>query len=129
MCEHRNSTMTPTPYQPGLHVLGELHTSSEHLLIAVEAVRTFIDDRIVHYGLHKLGDHYHSFGAHSGYTGIVCLTESHISLHTWPEFGYLTLDVYLSNYEQVNDGKAQSFFEDCVKYFECSKFTKTELKR
>ena len=117
------------PYTPGLHILGELHTSEVHLLVDVTAAQSFIDDKIASYGLHKLGAHYHSFGSDSGYTGIVCLTESHISLHTWPEHGYLTLDVYLSNYLQVNDGKAQGFFEDCVQYFQCKHVSRTELRR
>lgn len=117
------------PYTPGLHILGELHTEFTDLLVDVQTIQSFIDEKVVAYGLHKLGDHYHSFGAESGYTGIVCLTESHISLHTWPEYGYLTLDVYLSNYEQVNDGKARGFFEDCVAYFKCSKVSKTEVNR
>lgn len=116
-------------YKPGLHILGELHTANISMLIDVQAAQSFIADRIQFYELHKLGEHYHSFGAESGYTGIVCLTESHISIHTWPEFGYVTLDIYLSNYKQVNDGKAQSFFEDALRYFECTKFTKNELKR
>lgn len=29
-----------------------------------------------------------------GMTGIVLLAESHISIHTWPEFGYVAVDIY-----------------------------------
>lgn len=29
-----------------------------------------------------------------GMTGLVLLSESHISIHTWPEFGYVAVDVY-----------------------------------
>jgi S-adenosylmethionine decarboxylase len=29
-----------------------------------------------------------------GMTGIVLLSESHISIHTWPEFGYVAVDIY-----------------------------------
>lgn len=29
-----------------------------------------------------------------GVTGIVLLAESHISIHTWPEFNYVALDIY-----------------------------------
>lgn len=29
-----------------------------------------------------------------GMSGIVLLAESHISLHTWPEYGYAAIDVY-----------------------------------
>jgi len=29
-----------------------------------------------------------------GMTGIVLLAESHIAIHTWPEFNYIALDIY-----------------------------------
>jgi S-adenosylmethionine decarboxylase len=29
-----------------------------------------------------------------GMTGLALLSESHISIHTWPEFGYVAVDVY-----------------------------------
>ena len=29
-----------------------------------------------------------------GVTGIVLLAESHIAIHTWPEFNYVALDIY-----------------------------------
>lgn len=29
-----------------------------------------------------------------GMTGVVVLEESHISVHTWPEYGYASIDVY-----------------------------------
>ncbi len=29
-----------------------------------------------------------------GITGIVLLAESHIAIHTWPEFNYVALDIY-----------------------------------
>lgn len=116
-------------YNPGLHVIGELKTKQTQLLIDVEAAHNFINNRIRFYELHKLGDHYHSFGADSGFTGIVCLTESHISIHTWPEHDYVTIDIYLSNYLQVNEGKAKNFFNDCLDYFQTESFNVTELKR
>jgi S-adenosylmethionine decarboxylase proenzyme len=35
----------------------------------------------------------HKF-APRGITGVVLLTESHISIHTWPEFGYAAIDIF-----------------------------------
>ena len=37
----------------------------------------------------------HDFGEREGFTAVAVLAESHISLHTWPEHGYLALDVFM----------------------------------
>ena len=36
-----------------------------------------------------------SFREGAGVTGVVMLSESHISIHTWPEHGYAALDVFM----------------------------------
>jgi S-adenosylmethionine decarboxylase len=40
-----------------------------------------------------LGLSVHKFEPH-GITGIVVLAESHISIHSWPEFGYAAIDIF-----------------------------------
>ncbi|AUC55768.1 adenosylmethionine decarboxylase [Sagittula sp. P11] len=37
----------------------------------------------------------HDFGARAGFTGFALLAESHISVHTWPEFGIATVDIFM----------------------------------
>jgi S-adenosylmethionine decarboxylase len=44
-------------------------------------------------GLTNLGSRFHQFEPH-GVTGFTLLAQSHISLHTWPEYGYLVLDIF-----------------------------------
>jgi S-adenosylmethionine decarboxylase len=44
-------------------------------------------------GATVLGAHFHRFSPH-GLTGVVVLAESHISIHTWPEYGYAAVDVF-----------------------------------
>jgi S-adenosylmethionine decarboxylase proenzyme len=36
---------------------------------------------------------FHAFSPH-GVTGVVVVEESHFSVHTWPEHGYVAVDVY-----------------------------------
>ncbi|MBC7485509.1 MAG: S-adenosylmethionine decarboxylase [Cytophagaceae bacterium] len=115
-------------YSPGLHVLGSIHSEQQELLSVYEGLQTFIDERLSYYELHKLGEYYHSFDK-AGFTGVVCLTESHIAFHTWPEHNYLTLDIYLSNYQKVNDEKSRALFEDCCAYFKATAVERTEVKR
>ena len=43
-------------------------------------------------------------------TGTVLLAESHLAIHTWPEAGFVTVDVYVCNYTTDNTGKAERVF-------------------
>ncbi|MBP7329038.1 MAG: S-adenosylmethionine decarboxylase, partial [Alicycliphilus sp.] len=40
-----------------------------------------------------------------------------LSIHTWPEAGYVTLDVYVCNYTENNRPKAQQLFDDLLAAF------------
>lgn len=42
-----------------------------------------------------LGYNFHHFGEGFGVTGVVMLSESHASVHTWPEAGLMTFDVFM----------------------------------
>lgn len=37
----------------------------------------------------------HDFGARAGFTGVALLAESHISIHTWPEYDYAAIDIFM----------------------------------
>lgn len=39
--------------------------------------------------------HTHHFSPYGGVSGVVVLAESHISIHTWPERGFLALDIFM----------------------------------
>lgn len=54
--------------------------------------------------------HVHRFNPH-GVSGIAVIAESHISLHTWPEHGYVALDVFTCG-EKVLPEAAFEVFRD-----------------
>lgn len=39
--------------------------------------------------------HLHHFTENSGVSGVAVLAESHISIHSWPEYGYAAMDVFM----------------------------------
>jgi S-adenosylmethionine decarboxylase len=78
-----------------------------------------MDDLVQRYQLQKLGEVYHDF-VPGGFTAVVCLSESHISIHTWPEHGLVNLDIYLSNFQRNNDGTVSGIYQSLKEYFQAS---------
>jgi S-adenosylmethionine decarboxylase len=114
-----------TPGQPGeaafgFHLIGDLHgckwdaryfTDAAHLrALCLKLVRAV--------GLTSLGDYFHQFDGEGGVTGVVVLAESHLSIHTWPERRYVTIDVYVCNYSSDNKEKARSLFDALVQTYQ-----------
>lgn len=119
----------PAPdYNPGLHVICDLETVEHSLLKDIDAFRALLNALIEKHGLTKLGEVYHSF-PQAGFTAVVCLTESHIAIHTWPEYNKATFDVFLSNYQHVNDGHAKAISQSILNHFKAHNQRTNEIKR
>ena len=91
-------------------------------------IKIKISKIIREYRLKELGSFYYQFPK-SGFTGVVSLSESHIAIHTWPEFGYLTLDVYLCNYLKDNSDICKKVFKEISKIFKPFKIKKRLITR
>jgi S-adenosylmethionine decarboxylase len=65
-----------------LHILTDVGTLVSIIDPILREVATVIDHKI------------HSFGAGMGVTGVWLLGESHFSIHTWPEKGFVSMDLY-----------------------------------
>ncbi len=77
----------------GLHILADLYGVEAGRIDRVEDVRDLLETAVKAANLTKISSHYYQFQPH-GATGVVLLAESHISIHTWPEHGLATVDVY-----------------------------------
>ena len=108
---------TPIVKVPGLHIVANLGTTEATALNQFSEFRYFIDTCIVDLSLTKVGEVYHNFEG-AGYTGVVCLTESHLSIHTWPENKYLTFDVFLSNHLKDNRSITHELYRRVVQFFD-----------
>ena len=115
-------------YQPGLHIIAEISSSRKDLLERFTAVKALLDQQVERHRLSKLGEVYHDFDP-GGFTAVICLSESHISLHTWPEYERVNLDIYLSNYQRYNDDTGRQLFEELVAFFEADIIACQQLKR
>ncbi len=77
----------------GKHIIVELHGVKPEFLNDPNFLKRVLINAAVKAGATVIGDIFHKFSPY-GVTGVVAVKESHISIHTWPEFGYAALDVF-----------------------------------
>lgn len=77
----------------GKHLIVELWSRSPELLNDVEHIRESMLAAAEGGELTVLNIAMHAFAPH-GVTGVMLLAESHLSIHTWPEYGYAAVDVF-----------------------------------
>jgi len=74
-------------------------------------------------GATVISSHFHAFDG-GGYTGVVVLMESHITIHTWPELHYAAIDIFLCGRCNV-----EAAFEKLQQLSPRSIFTPTMINR
>ncbi|MEM6327148.1 MAG: adenosylmethionine decarboxylase [Bacteroidota bacterium] len=77
----------------GHHLLVDLWVAEAGPLRHVATWEALLPEACRAAGATVLGARFHQFQP-EGVTGIVLLAESHASVHTWPEAGLVTLDVF-----------------------------------
>lgn len=77
----------------GNHILADMYGIKPELLERKETLKDIIEEAVRVGNLTKISSDYYQFEP-VGASGVVLLAESHISFHTWPEFGLITLDLF-----------------------------------
>jgi S-adenosylmethionine decarboxylase len=67
---------------------------------------------------------FHRFQPH-GVSGVVVISESHLSVHTWPELGYVALDIYTCG----ESAKPDDAVEYALEQFGATSVHVTEITR
>src|SRR5512143_567121 len=95
----------------GVPPVGEWYDRPAHTpeFTRADALRALCLDAVRATGLTVVGDAFHQFEP-QGVTGTVLLAESHLAIHTWPEHGFVTVDVYVCNLATDNSDKATQLF-------------------
>ena len=103
---------------PGLHVMGDLFDvqCDERFLVDLDLLTEHCLQLVANAGLSTVGRYFHQFEG-GGVTGMVVLAESHMSIHTWPEKKYVTVDVYVCSYSQDNRPRARQLYQSLLDTF------------
>ncbi len=77
----------------GKHLLLELKDCDKEVLNDLGFLRSALLAAASESGAIVLGESFHQFSP-QGVSGVVVVAESHLFIHTWPEYGYVAADIF-----------------------------------
>ena len=77
----------------GRHLLLELKDCDKEVLNDLGSLKSTLLAAANEAGATVLGESFHRFNPH-GVSGVVIIAESHLFIHTWPEYGYAAADIF-----------------------------------
>ena len=80
-------------FQVGEHYLVEFYECDARVLNNEEQLRSGLLLAVERSGATIIKDVFHAFSPH-GVTGVIVIAESHVSIHTWPEYHYAAVDIF-----------------------------------
>ena len=108
----------------GTHIMVELSDCNAQILSDVDQVANILVAAAKAANAEVLQTAFHRF-APQGVSGVVVIAESHLSIHTWPEFGYAAMDIYTCG-DKTEPWKACRF---AAAEFQAKQMLTTEVRR
>ena len=81
----------------GRHILVEFHGCSTEILNDVPRIETSMLEAAKEAGATIISSVFHHFSPF-GVSGVVVIQESHLAIHTWPEYRYAAVDLFTCGY-------------------------------
>lgn len=108
----------------GRHLILELRGCDPHLLDDLSHIRQTLLEAADLAGATIIGETFHKFNP-VGVTGVVAIAESHLCIHTWPEYGYAAVDIFTCG-ERFSPHRAAQWV---IERLRCQEPEITELER
>lgn len=77
----------------GSHIVADFYGTKD--LTSIEKMEKAFRFAIKEAGATLLHMHFHKFSPSGGISGVAVLSESHISVHTWPEHDFAAFDIFM----------------------------------
>jgi S-adenosylmethionine decarboxylase len=106
----KRELLAENPRPDGYHLVMELYGCDAEKINSRKYLHQAVKSAVKRWGLTNLGSRFHQFEP-QGVTGFTLLAQSHISLHTWPEYGYLVLDIFTCGDQEQADRLANHFLK------------------
>lgn len=108
----------------GRHLLVEFYNCEPKILMDIGAIEDILVGAAKYARAHIVDVVFHTFNPH-GISGVVVVQESHLAIHTWPEYGFASVDIYTCG-QTVNPWKAYHYL---LKHLKAKNSTAMEMKR
>ena len=108
----------------GHQIIAEFYACNRDSLNDVDFIRTAMVGAAKQAGATIVTETFHHFSPH-GVSGAVIIAESHLSIHTWPEYGYAAVDLFTCG-DTVSSEAAFNYLRDIL---ESSQVSTMEIHR
>ncbi|WP_368487424.1 adenosylmethionine decarboxylase [Clostridium sp. BJN0013] len=108
----------------GRHILAEIYGCDGKILNDKDFIEKTMVDSALKAGAEVREVAFHRFSP-QGISGVVIISESHLTIHTWPELGYAAVDVFTCG-DKINPWDACNYMTE---KFNAKNMTATEIKR
>jgi S-adenosylmethionine decarboxylase len=108
----------------GRHILCEAYGCDPKVLNDRKLVESIMVEAALTAGAEVREVAFHKFSP-QGISGVVVISESHLTIHTWPELGYAAIDVFTCG-DTVDPWNALNYL---VKHFGAQNTVSSEIKR
>jgi len=108
----------------GVQILAEYYNCDRELLNNAALIEKYMNNAALEAEATIVTSAFHTFNPF-GVSGVIVIAESHLSIHTWPEYGYAAVDIFTCG-EIVDPWKAFDFLRDRL---QSSHFSTMEMKR
>ena len=88
----------------GRHILAEYYNCDISALDNITFLENCMRDAVEASGATIIDTKFHHFSPH-GVSGVIVIAESHMAIHTWPEYGYAAIDFFTCG-DRVDPWKA-----------------------
>jgi S-adenosylmethionine decarboxylase len=111
-------------YALGTHLLIELRECNPEVLRSLEKVKNAMVSAANEAKATIVNVSFHEFNPF-GISGVVVIAESHLTIHTWPEYSYAAIDIFTCG-DTIQPETAASYL---IREFECRNPQIVEMKR
>ena len=108
----------------GRHILAEIYGCDSEILNNKISIEKIMVESALKAGAEVREVIFHKFSP-QGISGVVIISESHLTIHTWPELGYAAVDIFTCG-DKINPWDACNYMTEL---FKAKNMTATEVKR